>query len=580
MFWVANGLLLAYLLLAPRWRWPAYLVIGYLAFTLRIFFLRDRWIEFLFYNLLNIVEVTTAALLLRPRSTLLPRFTERAYLIRFIAYAGLAGPALAGVLYALTYPLLQIVGSPHPFINWMASDSLGTVITAPAFVAVFQARFRNPVNWRKNWFYPALLLAVAIAAFAQNSVPLVYLIFPLLVLVTVRLGLGYASLFMLCFAVIAGWFTIRGYGPFWATGSVNPALPRLLLQIAVASGVLMIYCVSVVLESQKKTEHRLQEIVTLHTLVSENSRDIILLADFDGRPLYISPAVKTVTGWNPNETMQRGFAEVAHPEDLGMIKARIRKIVEDGEADTIEYRVQKRSGGFVWVEANLHLIRDPRTGAPSGILNIVRDITERKRAEKQLQEAYHSLEALAVTDALTGLPNRRQFDQCLSREWRRGMRERKPLSMLLIDADLFKSYNDAYGHIRGDSCLKQIAESALDVVFRPGDLVARFGGEEFAVILPSTESDGAMRVAVEVCEALGNRKLAHSANPFGIVTVSIGCATMVPRIGQNCVALVELADQALYKAKRSGRNRVCNGNSRCGDPATGEASALAISMRA
>src|SRR5208283_4671548 len=152
----------------------------------------------------------------------------------------------------------------------------------------------------------------------------------------------------------------------------------------------------------------------------------------------------------------------------------------------------------------------------------VREITQRKLAEQQLAEAYRTVEALAITDALTGLANRRHFDQCLTNEWRRGMRDRKPISLLLIDADLFKAYNDAYGHLRGDNCLKQIAEAIQDVVSRPGDLVARFGGEEFAVILPNTPAPGAFQLAQDVCAMMGNRLLPHSANPAGVVTISAG----------------------------------------------------------
>jgi len=114
---------------------------------------------------------------------------------------------------------------------------------------------------------------------------------------------------------------------------------------------------------------------------------------------------------------------------------------------------------------------------------------------------------MAITDALTGLANRRRFDQCLTIEWRRGMRERKPLSLLLIDADVFKAYNDAYGHLRGDNCLKQIAEAIQDVVLRPGDLVARFGGEEFAVILPHTAAPGAFQLAQDICAMVCDRQL-------------------------------------------------------------------------
>jgi diguanylate cyclase (GGDEF)-like protein len=205
-------------------------------------------------------------------------------------------------------------------------------------------------------------------------------------------------------------------------------------------------------------------------------------------------------------------------------------------------------------------VRDPVTGAPTGILNMVRDITERKQAEQKLQEAYRAVETLAITDALTGLANRRQFDQCLTTEWRRGLRDRNPLAMLLIDVDLFKSYNDTYGHVRGDSCLKQIAEAALDAAARPGDLVARFGGEEFAVILPNTDSEGALQVANEICDGLRRRSLEHSTNPLGILTISVGCAAMVPSLGQHAIHLIELADEALYTAKRNGRSQVCTCN--------------------
>jgi diguanylate cyclase (GGDEF)-like protein len=211
------------------------------------------------------------------------------------------------------------------------------------------------------------------------------------------------------------------------------------------------------------------------------------------------------------------------------------------------------------VEANLRVIRDPATGVPTGILNILRDITERKRTEQQLREAYDAVEALSITDALTGLANRRQFDQYFAAEWRRAMRDQKPLSLLMVDVDLFKLYNDTYGHLRGDICLKQIAEVAAEVVTRAGDLVSRFGGEEFAVVLPNTGNEGAMQVALKICEAMRNRRMPHSGTTQGFMTVSAGCATAIPRIGQQAADLIGIADQALYTAKRNGRDQVCNG---------------------
>jgi diguanylate cyclase (GGDEF)-like protein/PAS domain S-box-containing protein len=560
LLWVANGLLLAYLLLAPRWRWGAYLFTGFLALSIRCVFARQRWSEFLLYDLLDIVEVAAGALLLRPRSILLPRFTDRAYLIRFVGFGVLGGPALAGGIYLLTSHFWGIAAPQNPFPRWMAADSLGIAIATPAFAAVFRTRFRNVVNWRRDWVYPALLLGVALAAFAQTSVPLVYLIYPLLVLLLVRLGLGYASLFTLLVAGIAGWLTIRGSGPFAAAGAANHALPSLHLQAAVAAAVFLIYSVSVVLESRRSTEQRLRKIAALHNMVTENSRDVIILADFSGHRTYVSAATLTMGGWKPEELMKQGSFELVHPEDIPKAEAAVRGLQSGNGDATFECRVRNREGGYFWVETSLRLVRHPETGAPSGILNVVREISERKHAEQKLQEAYNAVEALAITDALTGLANRRRFDQYLAIEWRRSMRDRQPLSLLMLDVDRFKAYNDTYGHQRGDSCLKQIAEACMDVVSRPGDLVARFGGEEFVVVLPNTEDEGAVHVAEEICEALRSRRLAHSGNLPGIVTISAGCATLIPRFGKHTPDLIEMADQALYRAKFSGRNRVCNGN--------------------
>lgn len=558
--WVSNGLLLAYLLLAPRWRWPAYLLTGFFALSVRSILIHSRWDEFLLYNLLNIAEVMIGAILLRRRSAILPRFTERAYLIRFFGFAVLAGPAFAAGMYALAFPFWAHPALPHPFLSWMASDSLGIAIATPAFVAVLQTRFRNTVDWQRNWAYPAFLLGMTFAAFAQDRAPLIYLIYPLLVLVLVRLGLGYASLFTILVAAISEWLTIYGHGPFAAEGIINPTLPSLHLQSAVASAIMLIYGISVVLERQKATERRLQETVSLHRLVTENSRDMIILADFIGSRSYISSASETMGGWKPGEAAALAELQMVHPDDRPKAEAAMRELRSGSEGAMVECRVRKRNGEYLWVEAALRVVRGPGTGLPSGILNIMRDISERKRSEQQLQDAYRAVEELALTDGLTGLANRRRFDQCLAAEWRRGMRTRQPLSLLMLDVDLFKAYNDSYGHQRGDSCLKQIAESCMDVVTRPGDLVARFGGEEFVVTMPNTESEGAMQVAEEICEALRSRRLPHCESPLRIVTISIGCATLVPAFGKHAPDLIAIADHALYAAKHNGRNQVCLGN--------------------
>jgi diguanylate cyclase (GGDEF)-like protein/PAS domain S-box-containing protein len=196
-------------------------------------------------------------------------------------------------------------------------------------------------------------------------------------------------------------------------------------------------------------------------------------------------------------------------------------------------------------------------GAAIGMVETFTDITERKRAEEELQRANRKLELLASEDALTKLSNRRIFDDYLEKEWRRQARTRKSLSLIMCDVDFFKKYNDTYGHQAGDSCLRVVAQTIQKKVRRAGDLAARYGGDEFAIIMPETDIDGAWHVADAICRELSDIQIPHggsTAAPF--VTISCGIASMIPSSETSPQTLIENADQALYKAKGQGRNRV------------------------
>jgi diguanylate cyclase (GGDEF)-like protein/PAS domain S-box-containing protein len=566
LIWVANGLLISYLLLAPRWRWPAYVGVAFLAMMVGSSVVHDPWRQSLTFSLLNVVEVMIGTWMLRRRSTALPRFTDRGYLIRFLGFAVLLGPFATGAIYGLIVVTLQPAFLPHgPFLHsltdWAVADALGNAVTIPACVAIFRTRFRESVNWSRHWIYPVLAIALTFAAFAQSRVPVLFFIYPFLVFVLLRMGMGWASLAALYVAAVGSWLTVRGEGPFAMLRPATGAEPSVMLQVFIASAMFMLYTVSVILETQQRTERRLHEMASLHALVTENSRDVILLADFDGRPQYISPAVLSLTGWAPEESMQRGFSAAVHPDDLPKVEALVADLRNGVESAKIEYRIQKRSGEYIWVEGGFRVLGHAGTGIHPGILIIIRDIAERKCAEDLLLQAYQAVERLAVVDALTGLANRRRFDETLHAEWHRAMRDRSPLSLLMMDADHFKLYNDSYGHLRGDGCLREIAGAATEVVSRACDLVARYGGEEYAILLPGTDRDGATKVAEEVSEALRRRELPHRGNPHGIVTVSIGCATTIPQLNEQAASLIDMADKALYTAKLKGRNRICSAES-------------------
>jgi two-component system chemotaxis family response regulator WspR len=179
-----------------------------------------------------------------------------------------------------------------------------------------------------------------------------------------------------------------------------------------------------------------------------------------------------------------------------------------------------------------------------------------RESQQALVAANIELQQLAALDGLTGIANRRGFDQTLALEWQRGQRAQTPLSLLICDIDFFKLYNDSLGHLAGDLCLKKVAAALTAQLKRPADLAARYGGEEFAILLPDTTADGALNVAHACRRQLASLGIAHPQAPVGIVTLSIGVASMLPAPASTLEQLIRHADLALYAAKRGGRDQV------------------------
>lgn len=180
-----------------------------------------------------------------------------------------------------------------------------------------------------------------------------------------------------------------------------------------------------------------------------------------------------------------------------------------------------------------------------------------RQSQQQLLETNLELQRLTNSDGLTGLSNRRYFDEYLGAEWRRAQREQTQLALLMIDVDAFKAYNDTYGHVAGDEVLRRVAGVIRDNCARPADLPARFGGEEFSMILPATSAGGARLLAEKVRRAIESLQIPHSGSPTsGVVTISIGGAVIVPDETGDASRLVQAADTGLYQAKRNGRNQV------------------------
>lgn len=300
----------------------------------------------------------------------------------------------------------------------------------------------------------------------------------------------------------------------------------------------------------RESERRFRELAA-------HSRDAIFRIGPDARRLYVSPAVTELFGFTPAEQVGRDWRDDVHPEDWPAVKPVLRAFLRGDEDNTsFSYRRRCKDGSFLWVETRVRRVRDPVSGETLEFVANTRDISAQKAAEAELTAANAKLSALAMSDGLTGIPNRRAFDQALPVEWARARRDGTALGLLVIDIDHFKSFNDFYGHLAGDDCLRTLAGLLRGVAHRMTDLPARYGGEEFVLLLPGADLAGCHAIAERIHERLAAVRIRNEIVPLGRVTVSIGIAAEEPgRPHESPEALFAAADRALYAAKRWGRNR-------------------------
>jgi diguanylate cyclase (GGDEF)-like protein/PAS domain S-box-containing protein len=288
-------------------------------------------------------------------------------------------------------------------------------------------------------------------------------------------------------------------------------------------------------------------------LLAEESSDMVARIGLDERMSYVSPSSERIVGWRSDQLMGTPALAGVSAEDLPRVRETVDALKRGVLTEArINYRTRHRNADVVWLESTMRVTRSPDTGKIDGVVAISRDVTQQKRAEEKLA-------ALATLDSLTGLANRGRFDQRLQEEWARALREGTPLSLLMIDVDHFKTFNDQYGHPAGDACLRSVAKALQSEARRPADLAARYGGEEFVLLLPNTEAAGCKLVGERVGEELRRLNITHAMNPPSKrVTVSLGGATIWPNaeLATESSSLVNAADRALYAAKAAGRNRL------------------------
>lgn len=316
---------------------------------------------------------------------------------------------------------------------------------------------------------------------------------------------------------------------------------------------------------RKQAEEALMESEEKYRSILDASPDDITITDLEGRILLVSPASKKMFGYEPDyeDFVGMRLVDFIIPEEAERAKSNILLMYKGGSPRPNEYHGVRKDQSIFHIEVNSGFVSNSN-GKPNKMVFIIRDITERKLTEQKIQQLVHQLEIErniaqinSITDSLTGLANRRYFDEALRTEFYRLKRSGSMMSLIMLDVDYFKNYNDSYGHLAGDDCLMQIGNMFKIIVGRVLDIAARYGGEEFAVILPETDNKGAKILAERILEAVEKLAISHPTSDVSEhVTVSIGVVTINASEYESPEQAMTLADEALYLAKKGGRNRI------------------------
>lgn len=287
-------------------------------------------------------------------------------------------------------------------------------------------------------------------------------------------------------------------------------------------------------------------------LLAEGSGDLIQRFNGDGIREYVSPSAREIFGVDAEVMLGTHILENLHEDDHDVVSHVMDRLRGGSTRESMIIRRKRADGKQIWLETTLNRLPGGTGGTDIRIVAVTRDVTRQKNIQEEL-------DALANTDELTQLANRRSFNIHFEDMMLHAARQHMPLSILMIDADRFKFFNDTYGHAAGDDCLRSLADVVRGSIRRSKDFVARYGGEEIAVLLPDTDGAGAAKAAENIRQRVAGLRLPHEKNlPWGYVTISIGTATFHPARGERLTTgeLFERADHALYRAKNSGRNQV------------------------
>lgn len=522
----------------------------------------------------NGIEVAVATAFAWSQAGPGPQVRRVGGLLKIVVAVGMIGP-LFGAGAANAHYLSQ--GSGFFFTHWQVwyeAHALGNLTFAIALLVVLGPARRPicpPERRKQAIFLGAAAPAIVTGALFQGDVGLL-LITPLLfAALGMIVGFEFSCIGLAGLTIVALCLSRAGYGPIAMLDPVDATSAFVLVQAILCGGF------AVALPMVLAFERRGRMIDVLRTQQSaivaraaryrglaEMSGDTILVTLQDGTILYASPAAERLLGVAGTALTGRSAFDLIHPEDKPSVCNILANLGGETREVTAEMRLRfHETDEPVWTEIKTRIGRrssgvgppargslGPRaTSSGVELVSVVRDVSARRIAQDRRDADLQRLDRLANTDPLTGLANRRRFNDHLEAEWRRALREQGDIALMLVDVDLFKSYNDRYGHPAGDVVLRQIAAVVGRVAMRPTDLAARIGGEEFAIILPATFLSGARAVAERIRDGIRDLQIPHEAASSGFLSVSMGIDCVCPDQANLPQMLIERADRALYQAK-------------------------------
>jgi diguanylate cyclase (GGDEF)-like protein/PAS domain S-box-containing protein len=559
--WLTNAALLAQILVAPHrqrcWAFAGGLL-GYLSAGLLV---GERLFVSVSYLCANLLEVLVALAFAPPVSTVAELFRPKP-LVKFMAGAVLLAPAVSGLLVTSMLHE-QLVGHLlQNFCNWFLSDALSLAILTPAAIVFWTGEVTQLLRVERRRRTGCLLLLVCVittGVFGQNHFPHLYWALLPIVLLAFQADMAGLMVGLLLCLAIAMSFTVSGSGPLWTFpyGDMHSRVFAVQLFLVAAMGIAL--PISATQTGRSRLLAMFRDLEQRYRILAENATDIVMSMAPDGRLTYVSPRATAVIGIAPENLVGLHLPDLVLSDDRDALAATIRSMAMGAAEASQVIRFQRIDGQVLWMECTFAMSSKGFAASPQELTATAHDITERRAAEQRLADERSQLHAFAFRDGLTGVFNRRYFDRELALQsqpefWKEG---RSFVAIVMVDIDGYKSYNDRYGHQAGDECVRAIAQAIASSAKRPGDTVARYGGDEFALILKETDPDGARVVSERIRQAVESLQIPHVASAAGIVTVSCGVAAQQVDSGGDSLNLVATADRALYTAKRRGRNQTC-----------------------